>query len=213
MDPGIYATTQVTSCATVSSSCWSVYGTGLPNAPVVALQASAGVATGDGRNGELRAATYGRGIWQIPLLTRRVRSYRDDAKPHQPDLRGAGSIDCKRGADHYSDELRQRVAHHHGKSRRPETSTRHGNCIGPAIAVGATCAVQVEFQPTTTGTRTGVLTIYGNVAGGQATAALTGVGTTAATVLLDPITLSFTSTNVGATSAQQFITISNTGGM
>ena len=69
MDTGIYATTQVTTCATATVSCWSVYGTSLPNAPVVALQASAGLATGDGRNGELRAATYGRGIWQIPLLT------------------------------------------------------------------------------------------------------------------------------------------------
>ena len=69
MDTGIYATSQVATCATATVSCWSVYGTGLPNAPVVALQASAGLATGDGRNGELRAATYGRGIWQIPLLT------------------------------------------------------------------------------------------------------------------------------------------------
>ena len=58
-----------------------------------------------------------------------------------------------------------------------------------------------------------MLTIYGNVAGGQATAALTGVGTTAATVLLDPITLSFASTNVGAASVAQNITISNTGGV
>jgi hypothetical protein len=42
---------------------------GLPNAPVVGLQAGAGIATGDGRFGELRAATYGRGIWGIALLT------------------------------------------------------------------------------------------------------------------------------------------------
>ena len=28
-----------------------------------------GMPTGDGRLGELRVATYGRGIWQIPLLT------------------------------------------------------------------------------------------------------------------------------------------------
>ena len=41
----------------------------LPNAPVVQLAAAAGMPTGDGRLGELRAATYGRGIWEIPLLT------------------------------------------------------------------------------------------------------------------------------------------------
>jgi len=72
MDTGVYVTDQVTSCAVTSSTtanCWSVYGTGLPNAPVVQLVASATLPVGDGTGGELRAATYGRGIWQIPLLT------------------------------------------------------------------------------------------------------------------------------------------------
>ncbi len=34
-----------------------------------ALAAAALMPTGDGRVGELRVATYGRGIWQVPLLT------------------------------------------------------------------------------------------------------------------------------------------------
>ena len=38
-------------------------------APVVELAAAPAMPTGDGRIGELRAATYGRGLWQIPLLT------------------------------------------------------------------------------------------------------------------------------------------------
>jgi hypothetical protein len=67
MDTGVYVATQVTTCAT--ANCWSVYGTSLPNAPVVELAAAPGIPTGDGRSGELRAATYGRGVWQIPLLT------------------------------------------------------------------------------------------------------------------------------------------------
>ncbi|MGP8217252.1 MAG: hypothetical protein ACLQQ4_16920, partial [Bacteroidia bacterium] len=66
MDTGVYVTNAVGTCT--SANCWSVYGTGLPNAPVVALEASSGMATGDGRYGELRAGTYGRGIWEIPLL-------------------------------------------------------------------------------------------------------------------------------------------------
>ena len=49
------------------------------------------------------------------------------------------------------------------------------------------------------------------IVAGQATAALTGIGTTAAAVVLTPTTLSFPSTNVGATSSPQTITISNTG--
>jgi hypothetical protein len=67
LDTGVYVTTQVTTCAT--ANCWSIYGTNLPNAPVVELSAASGLPTGDGRMGELRAATYGRGLWQIPLLT------------------------------------------------------------------------------------------------------------------------------------------------
>ena len=67
LDTGVYVTTQVTTCAT--DNCWSIYGSGLPNAPVTQLAAAAAMDTGDGRSGELRAATYGRGIWQIPLLT------------------------------------------------------------------------------------------------------------------------------------------------
>ncbi len=67
MDTGVYVTTQVTTCAT--ANCWSIYGTSLPNAPVVELAAAPAMPTGDGRAGELRAATYGRGLWQIPLLT------------------------------------------------------------------------------------------------------------------------------------------------
>ena len=59
LDTGVYVTTQVTSCTT--SNCWSVYGVGLPNAPVTQLAVAAGMPTGDGRTGELRAATYGRG--------------------------------------------------------------------------------------------------------------------------------------------------------
>ena len=212
MDTGIYATTQVTTCATATVSCWSVYGTSLPNAPVVALQASAGLATGDGRNGELRAATYGRGIWQIPLLTA--------ASPAAPAMTlSPTSLTFAAQAVATASAAQSITVTNSGNA--PLTITQiapsgdfneTGNCMSTAIAVGATCTVQVEFLPTQTGTRTGALTIYGNVAGGQATAALTGVGTTAATIVLDPITLIFTSTNVGAASAAQDITISNTGG-
>jgi hypothetical protein len=214
MDTGIYATTQVTSCATVSSSCWSIYGTGLPNAPVVALQASAGIATGDGRFGELRAATYGRGIWQIPLLTA--------ASPAAPVMTlNPTSLTFAAQAVATASAAQTITVTNSGNALLNITQiaptgdfNETDNCVvASPIAVGATCTVQVEFLPTLTGTRTGVLTIYGNVSGGQATAALTGVGTTAATILLDPITLSFTSTNVGATSAPQNITISNTGGV
>ncbi len=67
LDTGVYVTTAVSTCATATVSCWSVYGTALPNAPVTQLAAVTGAAGGS--TGLLRAGTYGRGIWQIPLVT------------------------------------------------------------------------------------------------------------------------------------------------
>jgi len=78
------------------------------------------------------------------------------------------------------------------------------------IDISLTCTVQVSFLPTATGSRSGLLTVYGNVAGGQATAALAGTGLPAAAIVLDPVVLTFPSTTLNATSAVQNITISNT---
>jgi hypothetical protein len=72
--------------------------------------------------------------------------------------------------------------------------------------------VQVKFLPAAVGTRSGVLTVYGNVAGGQAMASLSGVGAPAAAIVLNPISVTYSGTSVGAVSAAQNITISNTGG-
>lgn len=213
MDDGVYETTEVSTCATGSVSCWSVYGISLPNAPVVALQAAAGMSTGDGRFGELRAATYGRGIWEIPLLTA--------AYPAAPAMTlNLTSLTFSSQAIATASAAQSISVTNSGNAPLTVTQVvtsgdfnQTNTCIGTAIAAGATCTVMVKFLPTQTGTRTGVLTVYGNVVGGQATAALTGTGTTAATIILDPITLSFASTNVGATSVAQNITISNTGGV
>ena len=211
MDTGVYETTAVGYCTT--SNCWSLYGIGLPNAPVIALQAAAGMSTGDGRSGELRAATYGRGIWQIPLLT--AASTAVPAMTLSP----ASLIFQSQAISTASAAQSITVTNTGNASLTITAITPTGdfnetdNCVGSPIAVGSTCAIQVKFLPTQTGTRTGVLTVYGNVAGGQATATLSGMGTTAAAIVLNPITLSFTSTNVGATSAALNITISNTGGV
>jgi hypothetical protein len=211
MDTGVYETTAVATCTI--SNCWSVYGISLPNSPVVALAAAAGMSTGDERSGELRAATYGRGIWQIPLLTA--------VSPAAPAMT-LNPVSLTFATQAISTASAAQILTVSNTGNAPLTITaitptgdfnETDNCVGSAIAAGATCTVQVRFLPTQTGTRTGVLTVYGNVAGGQATAALSGVGTTAAAIVLVPITLSFTSTNVGSTSAAQNITISNTGGV
>jgi len=211
MDTGVYVTTTVTTCT--SANCWSVYGTGLPNAPVVQLAAGAALAVGDGRYGELRAATYGRGIWEIPLLTA--------ALPAAPAMNlSPGSLTFAAQAVATASAAQTILVTNSGNAPLTvaqivtsgdfsETDT----CVGAVVAAGATCAVQVKFLPSATGTRTGVLTVYGNVSGGQATAALSGVGAPAAAIVLSPVSLTYLATNVGAVSAAQNVTISNTGGV
>ena len=209
LDTGVYVTTQVTTCAT--GNCWSVYGTSLPNAPVVSLAAAPVLPTGDGRMGELRAATYGRGIWEIPLLTA--------ATAMQPAISlNPASLNFAAQAVATSSAAQTITVTNTGTS--PLTVSRVAvsgdfneidTCTTGSIAVNSTCTIQVRFLPTATGSRTGILTVYGNVVGGQATAALSGAATPAAAVVLNPITLTFPSTLINAASAAQNITISNTG--
>ncbi|WP_254063656.1 choice-of-anchor D domain-containing protein [Granulicella sp. S190] len=210
MDTGVYVTTDVTTCA--AANCWSVYGTSLPNAPVVGLAAAPAMATGDGRTGELRAATYGRGLWQIPLVTAAIAA--------QPTISlNPTSLTYSSQSIGTASAIQTITVTNTGVA--PLTVSLVGvsgdfneinNCIGVPIAINLTCTIQVRFLPAATGSRTGVLTVYGNVAGGQATAALSGTGLPAAAIVLDPVVLMFPATLLNATSAVQNITISNTSG-
>ena len=210
LDTGVYVTTQIATCAT--SNCWSVYGLSLPNSPVTQLAAGGGLATGDGRFGLLRAGTYGRGIWQIPLLTaaapvraavtlsRTTVSFADQpmnsvsaAQTVMVTNTGAAPLSVSRilaGGDFQTTDT----------------------CVGTTIAINGSCTVSVQFLPASQGMRSGLLTIYGNVSGGQATATLIGNGTAPGNLVLTPLALNFPTTVVNATSAAQNVTISNTGG-
>ena len=210
LDTGVYVTTQVTTCA--SSNCWSIYGVSLPNAPVIQLAAGAQIPTGDGRTGELRAATYGRGIWQIPLLTATspvapAMAISPATVTYPNEQVGTASAYVTVTITNTGNAILD-VSSVTASGDFNETDS----CAGSAVAENATCTIQVRFLPTAIGARAGVLTVYGNVAGGQVTAALSGTGTAPAAIILTPTTLSFAATGVGATSASQAITISNTGG-
>ncbi len=210
MDTGVYVTTSITSCP--SADCWDVYGVGLPNSPAMQLTAAVGMATGDGRTGELRVGTYGRGIWTIPLVTAVL--------PAAPAMVLAPTSVAYNSQQVGTVSAAVTVTvTNTGDAPLSVTSVvtsgdfvETDDCTGQAVAPGATCAVSVAFAPTVTGTRTALLTVYGNVAGGQATATLTGVGTAPASIVLTPTALAFGSLNVGSTSAPQNITISNLGG-
>ena len=210
LDTGVYVTTQVTTCTT--TNCWSVYGASLPNAPVIQLQAASAMPTGDGRTGELRAATYGRGIWQIPLLTAATPAapaiaINPTTVTYSAQQVGTASLAVTITVTNTGTApLNVRSIATAGDFYQTNT------CIGTPVAINAMCTLQLTFLPTLPGTRTGLVTIYANVSGGQATAALSGTGTPAAAIVLTPTALTFPSTNIGATSPVQTITISNTGG-
>ncbi|WP_255462415.1 choice-of-anchor D domain-containing protein [Granulicella sp. WH15] len=210
MDTGIYVTTNVSSCA--STNCWTIYGSALPDSPVVGLAAAAGMAAGDGRTGELRAATYGRGIWQIPLLTA--------LGPSAPAISLTPSSLTFASQQQSTASAPQSVTVTNTGSTAMTVSSittsagyaQTSDCIATPIQPGATCTVQVTFSPVATGASSGLLTVYANVPGGQGTVALNGTGTAPAAIVLTPLALTFPSTLIGSTSAVQNVTVSNTGG-
>ena len=209
MDTGVYVTTQVANCST--ANCWSTFGSVLPNSPAVQLLAAPAMATGDGRVGELRVATYGRGIWQIPLLTAIY-----SAAP-AISLNPVALTFASQQVGTASATQTITVTNTGSSSLVVSSVTTSGDfsetnqCLGSPVAQGASCTVQVSFLPSATGSRTGLLTVFGNVPGGQATASLSGTATPPAAIVLTPATLNFPATTAGATSPAQNITISNQG--
>ncbi|PYU92591.1 MAG: hypothetical protein DMG25_11805, partial [Acidobacteria bacterium] len=89
-----------------------------------------------------------------------------------------------------------------------------GTC-GSSVAAGASCAISVDFAPTTTGTRTGTVTITDNASNSPQTISLTGSGVSpsggSTTVSVSPTSLSFGRVKVGHTSGSQTVTVRNTG--
>lgn len=209
MDTGVYATSTVSTCA--AANCWTVYGSGLPNAPAMQLATAVNLATGDGRRGELRVATEGRGLWQVPLLTAHT-----DVLPAVT-LSAAALTFPAQPANTLSAAQSLTVTNTGNAPLSVSSVAAAGdfqattNCTGGSLAVGSSCVVQVLFLPSAAGSRTGVLTLFSNIAGGQTTAALTGMATPAPSVVLSPVSLLFPLTTVGASSAVQNILIANTG--
>jgi hypothetical protein len=208
LDTGVYVTSQVANCTT--ANCWSVYGSSLPNAPIVQLAAASEIPTGDGRNGELRAATYGRGIWQIPLLNATASILPTISLSPATLSFAAQPVATISATQIITVTNTGQAALVVSQIAATGDFSEIDDCTTAPVTPGLTCTVQVRFLPTSTGSRTGVLTVYGNVSGGQATASLTGTATPSSAVVLNPITLGFAPTSVNATSTAQNITISNT---
>jgi hypothetical protein len=204
-DTGVYITTGITTCAT--ENCWSVYGVGLPNAPVVQL-----AAFNSGGQSLLRAATYGRGIWQVPLITAAATATTVAVAP--PSVAFASQqVQTQSTVQSVTITNTGTIGMTVKQVAAGGDFAAVNNC-GASVAAGSSCDVQVTFTPTTTGARSATLTIYVNIAGGQVTVPLSGTGIPGGAIVLLPTSMNFGSSQIGvATTPPQNITISNTGGV
>jgi hypothetical protein len=206
LDRGVWATQTATTCGDTGGNCWFAYGTGLPVSPVTALSASPASASLN----MLVAGTYGRGVWQVPLLTAGQQMTTAVASPMSLTFADQGQ----------------------GSSSGPQTITltntapialvptplsitgdfaETDDCAGASIDVGASCTIKVTFSPTREGARTGQLTIKGNISTGNITIPLTGTGVAASKVNLQPASIDFGNVESGTTSGDKQITAENAG--
>jgi hypothetical protein len=203
-DEGVYFTTQMASCAQAQSNCWSVFGTGLPAAPVVALSTSpAGISSP-----LLVAATYGRGIWQSPLWT--AGTSLTAAAPSPTALTFASQ------AFGTASSAQTVTLQNTGSSALAVTAisisgdfSATDNCVNTSVVAGSSCAIQVTFTPSGAGSRAGQMTINANIYGGQLTVDMTGTGAAAGAVSLTPPSVDFGEVEVGTTSAPMQVQAGN----
>ncbi len=215
-DVGVYYTTEVASCAGITSNCWAAFGTGLPASPAVALSTP----SASSPNQVLIAATYGRGIWQAPLWTFQRAITDATAVPSSIGFTSSPAVGV-------ASQLVPLVLNNIGSLPLTVTSIAMGgddpgdfsetdNCQAPPatnpVAAGGSCIINVTFTPQAANVeRTAVMIIYANVYGGQITVNLTGTGTAATgAVTLSAYQLPFGEVEVGSASTPQWITLTNT---
>jgi subtilase family serine protease len=90
-------------------------------------------------------------------------------------------------------------------------STGATACSG-TLAAGASCAVEISFKPVSAGTLTATLKVLDNAGTGTQTASITGTGASGHPITLNPSSITFPDTPVGATSEAQPVTVKNTTG-
>src|SRR6185437_2849131 len=185
-DTGVYFTTTVGTCGQTGSNCWSAFGTGLPESPVVALSAT----QPSGSPQALVAATYGRGVWMTPLWSSSASLTTATAKP--------SSLTFPYQAVGTSSSAQRVTLSNTGTAALTPTDITIGagfsetdNCQGATIPVGGSCDIQVIFSPEAVGPASGQMTITANVNVGQVTVDLSGAGTASGAVTASPAIVNF----------------------
>jgi len=203
-DAGVYFTTQIANCANPSSNCWSAFGSGLPEAPVVQLIAPPASSPAQ----VLLAATYGRGIWQTGLWTGgtglTTATVNPTALTFASQVYGTAS-----GAQTVTLTNTGNIPLAPSGIAMSGDSNQSGNCVNASLAAGGSCTIQVTFTPTATGSLTGRMIVSANVSGGQLSVELSGTGTSAGTLNLTPAAIDFGAVQLGATSPAEQVEAGN----
>ena len=205
-DQGVYFTTNVASCAQASNDCWSPFGTGLPDAPAVALSAAPAGAS----DPVLVAATYGRGIWQTPLWSAGTALTTVTATPPALSF-GNQTVGTASAVQTVALENTGSAAFVATAITASGAFSETDGCVNATVQAGASCTISVTFTPAAAGAQSGQLIVQGNVSGGQMTVGLSGTGTAANVVTAAPDVLNFTQEEVGQTSASLPVSVTNTG--
>jgi phospholipase C len=82
------------------------------------------------------------------------------------------------------------------------------NTCGTTLAVGSSCTLNMAFNPTASGARTGSLTVIDTGIYGIEKTTLNGIGTN---LSISPLTLDYADTNVGFTAPAKTVTLKNIG--
>ena len=207
-DIGVFYTSEVANCAQYASNCWAVFGTGLPAAPAVALSAAPVTSP----NQVLVAATYGRGIWQTPLFTASTPVTAASVAP-------AWLTFLSQALSSTSNAQTVTLLNTGSLALAPTSIVFAGDfnesgdsCVNQSIAPGSSCTISVTFTPQVTGPRTGQMTVYANIYGGQVSVGLNGTGVAGGgTVTLAPTAIDFGQIEENTVSSPESITVQNSG--
>jgi hypothetical protein len=179
----------------------------LPHAPVVQLSAAPQSAS----LSVLAAATYGRGVWQIPLwtagtllttatvspgpLTFGTQTLGTTSSPQTLTVTNTGGIALAVSSIAVTGDFGE----------------THSTCTNASLNAGDSCTIQVTFTPAQIGDRPGQLVISANVQGGPIAVSLDGTGIGTGVVSLTPGSLGFGQVAVASTSNALPVTVENAG--
>jgi len=159
----------------------------------------------------LVAATYGRGIWQAPLLTAGTARSAASVAPYALTF-SSQTIDSTSSAQAVTLQNTGSIALEPTQIAFTGDFGESGDtCVNQSIAPGSSCTISVVFSPQTAGPLTGEMTIYANIYGGQISVDLNGTGTAGGAVTLSPASIDFGQIAENTVSTAESITVQNSG--